>query len=138
MIRRPPRSTQSRSSAASDVYKRQFLDREVIGLALDLPATWKIPDGDHQEKQLLREAFAGWLPDELLWREKAQFGDGSGAADVLTDELEDRVSQEEFEAEKDALDPPLRTLEELHYYRVFSEHLPGIRPEQTVARFATA
>src|SRR5450756_1234516 len=27
MIRRPPRSTQSRSSAASDVYKRQVLDR---------------------------------------------------------------------------------------------------------------
>src|SRR5450756_1229716 len=26
MISRPPRSTQSRSSAASDVYKRQFLD----------------------------------------------------------------------------------------------------------------
>src|SRR5450756_3196896 len=26
MIRRPPRSTQSRSSAASDVYKRQFMD----------------------------------------------------------------------------------------------------------------
>ena len=25
MLRRPPRSTQSRSSAASDVYKRQFL-----------------------------------------------------------------------------------------------------------------
>eukprot|EP00657_Telonema_sp_P-1_P009991 TRINITY_DN4276_c0_g1_i1.p1 TRINITY_DN4276_c0_g1~~TRINITY_DN4276_c0_g1_i1.p1 ORF type:complete len:102 (-),score=39.36 TRINITY_DN4276_c0_g1_i1:17-322(-) len=25
MMRRPPRSTQSRSSAASDVYKRQFL-----------------------------------------------------------------------------------------------------------------
>src|SRR5680860_1861349 len=39
MIRRPPRSTQSRSSAASDVYKRQlvncptrwFLDREAAG-----------------------------------------------------------------------------------------------------------
>src|SRR5680860_700455 len=27
MIRRPPRSTQSRSSAASDVYKRQTIDR---------------------------------------------------------------------------------------------------------------
>ena len=26
MIRRPPRSTQSRSSAASDVYKRQYAD----------------------------------------------------------------------------------------------------------------
>ena len=27
MIRRPPRSTQSRSSAASDVYKRQIIDQ---------------------------------------------------------------------------------------------------------------
>src|SRR5450756_2062141 len=31
MIRRPPRSTQSRSSAASDVYKRQLLDRATHG-----------------------------------------------------------------------------------------------------------
>src|SRR5665213_4187928 len=30
MIRRPPRSTQSRSSAASDVYKRQPLDRPAL------------------------------------------------------------------------------------------------------------
>src|SRR5680860_1826122 len=30
MIRRPPRSTQSRSSAASDVYKRQLLDTHGI------------------------------------------------------------------------------------------------------------
>src|SRR5665809_156254 len=31
MIRRPPRSTQSRSSAASDVYKRQHVDRVNAG-----------------------------------------------------------------------------------------------------------
>src|SRR5450756_2548313 len=31
MIRRPPRSTQSRSSAASDVYKRQILERLTAG-----------------------------------------------------------------------------------------------------------
>src|SRR5450756_3065398 len=49
MIRRPPRSTQSRSSAASDVYKRQILflslaattrgllrDRAVRGVAVSL------------------------------------------------------------------------------------------------------
>src|SRR5450756_2500704 len=34
MIRRPPRSTQSRSSAASDVYKRQFLIEEPMAAAL--------------------------------------------------------------------------------------------------------
>src|SRR5664279_6189487 len=32
MIRRPPRSTLSSSSAASDVYKRQFLNRTKYGL----------------------------------------------------------------------------------------------------------
>ena len=36
MIRRPPRSTQSRSSAASDVYKRQALDHLGRGLGDDL------------------------------------------------------------------------------------------------------
>src|SRR5450756_3224975 len=35
MIRRPPRSTQSRSSAASDVYKRQHLHG--LGLGLEVP-----------------------------------------------------------------------------------------------------
>src|SRR5450756_1726384 len=40
MIRRPPRSTQSRSSAASDVYKRQ--DDECIELLLQHDA-WYVP-----------------------------------------------------------------------------------------------
>src|SRR5450756_2311443 len=35
MIRRPPRSTQSRSSAASDVYKRQALTRGGKALTLE-------------------------------------------------------------------------------------------------------
>src|SRR5450756_2222678 len=34
MIRRPPRSTQSRSSAASDVYKRQYYDNDADPAAL--------------------------------------------------------------------------------------------------------
>src|SRR5450756_3097644 len=52
MIRRPPRSTQSRSSAASDVYKRQLLDaagwkwnaaKTARALPDGTPATLKIP-----------------------------------------------------------------------------------------------
>src|SRR5450756_2764118 len=39
MIRRPPRSTQSRSSAASDVYKRQGqIDPKVVSARQSLPA----------------------------------------------------------------------------------------------------
>ncbi len=115
-----------------------FLDRQVIALALGLPAESKLARPGEPEKRLLREAFAGWLPDELLWREKSQFGDGSGAAAVLTVAMEERVSEAELDRERDVVDPPLRTREELAYFRIFSEHLPGVRPERTVGRFATA
>ena len=115
-----------------------FLDREVIEFALRLPPEAKLAAPGQPEKRLLREAFAGWLPDELLWRPKSQFGDGSGAASVLTAALEARVTEDELEAERDVVDPPLRTREELAYFRIFKDHLPGVRPEQTVGRFATA
>src|SRR3954470_17362579 len=115
-----------------------FLDRNVIAMAMRLPAEAKLAETDEPEKRLLREAFEGWLPDELLWREKEQFGDGSGAADVLTDEIEGSIGEEEFEREREELDPPLRTREELFYYRIWREHLQGVRAERTVGRFATA
>jgi len=115
-----------------------FLDREVIAFALRLPAASKLAGPGQPEKRLLREAFSGWLPEELLWRGKSQFGDGSGAASVLTTVMEDTVDEAEFERERHVLDPPLRTREELAYFRIFSKHLPGVRPEHTVGRFATA
>src|SRR5450756_2839055 len=40
MIRRPPRSTQSRSSAASDVYKRQLQVGQTLG---DVPEAAPVP-----------------------------------------------------------------------------------------------
>ncbi len=115
-----------------------FLDREVIALALRLPAAWKVSSDDVPEKQLLRKAFEGWLPHHLLWREKAQFGDGSGAAGVLTAAIESTVSEEEFAEEAALVDPPVRTREELAYYRIWRDHLAGVRPERNLGRFATA
>ncbi len=115
-----------------------FLDREVIALALRLPAQWKLAPPGTQEKMLLRRAFEGWLPHELLYRDKEQFGDGSGAADVLTHKLEETVSDDDFEAERELVSPSFRTKEELAYFRIWSEHLGGVRPEVTLARFATA
>ena len=115
-----------------------FLDRQVIAFAFGLPMAWKLSAPGELEKRLLRRAFAGWLPDEILWREKAEFGDGSGAKDVLTRHVEDGVSEADFERERHAVDPPLRTREELAYHRIFAEHLPGVRPERTLGRFAAA
>ncbi len=115
-----------------------FLDREVIEWALRVPPGFKLAGAGQPEKRLLREAFEGWLPDALLWRDKAEFGDGSGAAGVLTAAIEAEITAADFEAERDDVTPPLRTREELAYYRIFREHLAGVRPERTLSRFATA
>src|SRR5680860_1141027 len=70
MIRRPPRSTQSRSSAASDVYKRQVLDNKGHPLQL-----W----GWGQLK-----ASHGWSVDRVLGYEGDEVVAG---AQVLTRKL---------------------------------------------------
>jgi len=115
-----------------------FLDRDVIALALRLPAAWKLPGPNGAEKGLLRRAFDGWLPEAILWREKAEFGDGSGAASVLQEAMSAGIADGDLERERAAVDPPLRSREELAYYRIFRDHLPGVRPEATIGRFATA
>jgi asparagine synthase (glutamine-hydrolysing) len=115
-----------------------FLDSAMIEIGFSIPAAWKQIDKDQPEKRLLRQAFDGWLPDEFLWRKKAQFGEGSGAVTFLGQQMEASITDEEFERERNAVEPPLRTREELAYYRIFSVHLPNIRAEQTITRFVTA
>ncbi len=115
-----------------------FLDLEVIGWALGLPASEKQVTPERLEKALLREAFDGWLPEDLLWRVKAEFGDGSGARDVLSEAITADITDADFEKERGAVDPPLRTREELAYYRVWRAHLGDISAERTLSRFARA
>lgn len=112
-----------------------FLDTDVVGLGLRLPARWKL-SGERAEKWLLRTAFEGWLPASLLWRPKVQFGQGTGASDVLGEHYGGTVSEEEFESERGVLEPPLRSREELAYYRLFERELEGVDPQHLVGRFA--
>jgi asparagine synthase (glutamine-hydrolysing) len=115
-----------------------FLDREMITWGMRLPPEAKLAGPGVPEKKLLREAFEGWLPDALLWREKAEFGDGSGARDVMSAVISETISDAEFDAERGAVEPALRTKEELAYHRIFRAHLPGVRAEVALSRFARA
>ena len=108
-----------------------------------LPPEWKLLTENRPAKWILRRAFDGWLPDEVLWRRKEQFGEGTGMDDVLSDHFsvvpEVRgVSLDELRAAAPELDPPLRTAEELAYYQIFTEALPGSDAQRTVSRFAEA
>src|SRR5450756_1872273 len=80
MIRRPPRSTQSRSSAASDVYKRQLLNRvagaDQLSVKLDLrgqafPMTYKYGVYDVEKKVFIRfEDGANRVLNDRIARDK--------------------------------------------------------------------
>ncbi|NGN64263.1 asparagine synthase (glutamine-hydrolyzing) [Streptomyces sp. A7024] len=119
-----------------------FLDGQVIAHAMSLPASMKgmeVHAGDPMEKSHLRRAFAGWLPESLLWRRKVQFGTGSGAQDLFAPVWEERISEAEFAAGCSAAGgTELRSKEELAYYRAFRKALPAVRPERVLTRFATA
>lgn len=115
-----------------------FLDLDLVELALALPPEWKLTDDTRPAKWLLRRAFDGWVPDEVLWREKAQFGQGTGMNTVLSDHFGALVTDADLAAERDVVDPPLRTREELAYYRLFAEHLPGVPAQGTIGRFVEA
>lgn len=133
-LQRVDRVTGSNSLEA----RTPFLDVEMVELGLGLPAQWKLSNGDRLEKWLLRKAFDGWLPEDLLWRPKQQFGQGTGSRDVLRQHYEATVSEEEFHDSQHVLDPPPRTREELAYFRLFERELTGLDPGDVVGRFTEA
>ena len=81
-------------------------------------------------KYLLRHAFEGgdYLPDEILWREKAAFSDavGHSMVDYLKEYAEKQYSDEEFEAgcKKYSHARPF-TKESLLYRDIFEKYYPG-------------
>ncbi len=113
-----------------------FLDRDVVNLAARMPVGWLLPGEHGEEKALLREAFAGWLPHDLLWRPKEQFGDGSGTADVMAQRVAELVPDADWAEQRVGSLPAPRSREELAYQRMFAERLDGV-PADLLGRFAT-
>jgi asparagine synthase (glutamine-hydrolysing) len=113
-----------------------FLDRDVVNLAARMPVEWLLPGQHGEEKALLREAFTGWLPEDLLWRPKEQFGDGSGTADVMAGRVDALVPETDWRDQRVGSLPAPRSREELAYQRMFAEKLEGV-PASLLGRFAT-
>ena len=117
-----------------------FLDVEFIDVAMRMDAQHKMagtqPDGSKKiEKSILREAFEGFLPKEILWRQKEQFSDGVGYGwiDGLKAHAEANVSDAAF-AEAIARFPiNTPTTKEGYFYRdQFEQAFPGDACANTV------
>ncbi len=101
-----------------------FLDRRVVEYALNLPCEAKIKtvNGRKVEKHILREAFTGMLPDEILWREKMPFDQGSGGRHII-EHVNGLVSDADLvAARRDYPEANLASKEMLYYFRIWREH----------------
>jgi len=80
-------------------------------------------------KYLLRKAFEGdYLPDEILWREKAAFSDavGHSLVDDLKELAETQYTDEEFETKRKQYKHATPfTKESLLYREIFEKFYPG-------------
>ena len=117
-----------------------FLDREFLDVAMRFDAAHKMihrgSDGyQRMEKGVLRAAFDGHLPDEILWRQKEQFSDGVGYGwiDGLKAHAEAQVSDRELAAAASRFphNPPL-TKEAYFYRSVFERVFPSPAAAATV------
>lgn len=114
-----------------------FLDKAFVRLVLNLPAAWKRQAPDRPEKAMLRRAFDGLLPDEVLWRKKAKFSSGAGSMTLLTDIADSEVSDGEFkEAQARAPWAP-RSKEEAYYFRIFAEYFDPVLSPNLIGRSRT-
>lgn len=120
----------NKSMAAWGVETRvPFLDRNFIDAAMRLDPEVKLSGKSRGriEKQFLREAFAGYLPENVLWRQKEQFSDGVGYSwiDSLKAHAEQQVTDQELESARFRFPYNTPATKEAYYYRtLFEKHFP--------------
>ena len=123
----------NKASAAWGIEARvPFLDRDFLDVAMNLDPTVKLPRAAAHprpiEKWPLRSAFAGYLPDQVLWRQKEQFSDGVGYAWIaaLKNLAGQQISDRQMRGAVERF--PVKTPEtkEAYFYRqIFEHHFPS-------------
>ncbi|MFY2765249.1 asparagine synthase B [Arenimonas sp. MALMAid1274] len=112
-----------------------FLDLEFLDLAMSMDARHKMAGPGRMEKAVLREAFEGVLPHEILWRQKEQFSDGVGYGwiDGLKAHAETYVSDAMLAQAplRFPVNPP-QTKEAYWYRDLFEREFPGEACARTI------
>lgn len=119
-----------------------FLDTDFVQYTMAIDPADKMPSRGEPaviEKRILRAAFAnGYLPDEVLWRQKEQFSDGVGYSwiDTIRATAAAQIDDGEFAKASVLFPENTPTTKEQFYYRaVFEELFPGEGCLRTVQRW---
>jgi asparagine synthase (glutamine-hydrolysing) len=119
--------------------KLPYLDPSLTSFAMELDPQYKIRDerGRRWGKWILRKAFEGVLPEEIVWRVKTPIEEGSGTA-ILLGLFSREISDVEFEEkrmkylEEDKV--TIRDKEQLFYYEVYRAALGVPHPVNLKAK----
>ena len=104
-----------------------FLDKTFMDVAMRINPEDKMCKDGKIEKHVLRSAFEGYLPEEILWRQKEQFSDGVGYSwiDSLKELVEQEVSDQQLANAAFKFPHNTPDTKEAYYYRtIFEEHFP--------------
>ena len=106
-----------------------FSDKDFVSYVMSINPELKL-NKYNMGKYLLRKAFdnEGYLPSEILWRDKAAFSDavGHGLVDCLIELANEKYTDEEFATESKTYlvnTPPSK--EALMYRQIFDEYYPN-------------
>ncbi len=104
-----------------------FLDKEFMDIAMRINPELKMCGNGKMEKHILREAFEGYLPEEVLWRQKEQFSDGVGYSwiDSLVESAEAKITDQMMASAEYRFAHNTPESKEAYFYRtIFEEHFP--------------
>lgn len=116
--------------------KQPFLDKEFIDFGLGIDLGFKIRKENDKTwgKWILRKAFEGVLPQEILWQKKRPLEYGSGMTE-LRKIIDSRVADEEFEEGKRRFPIKFWNREHFYYYRIYREvvgEIPAPKKEEKI------
>ncbi len=104
-----------------------FLDKHFMDVAMRINPEDKMCGNGKMEKAILRDSFEGYLPKEILWRQKEQFSDGVGYSwiDGLRVHVESLVTDQQLENAHIRFPVNTPDNKEGYYYRtIFEEKYP--------------
>ncbi|MGB0935999.1 MAG: asparagine synthase B [Colwellia sp.] len=104
-----------------------FLDKNFMDVAMRINPEDKMCGNGKMEKAILRASFEGYLPEEILWRQKEQFSDGVGYSwiDGLKAFVESQVTDQQLESAAHRFPVNTPDSKEGYYYRcIFEEKYP--------------
>jgi asparagine synthase (glutamine-hydrolysing) len=105
-----------------------FLDREFIDVAMTINPEIKMSGSKRQEKQILRDTFADYLPESIRKRQKEQFSDGVGYnwIDTLKEVAGKEISDQQLSNARFRFPVNTPETKEAYYFRgIFEEHFPS-------------